>query len=103
VLSQVNGAEMAGPDFMEGVFSLRAGEVGVAVNNPETIVYVVRVMSESPPAATLREMFLASGITSDVVSIARMEQARIYSDWYQSLEEEMDVKWLREPESATRF
>ena len=98
--SQVEGVESAGPDFMEAVFSLRKDEVGVAVNQPRTMVYVVRVQSETPSDAVLRDMFFSAGITNDVNKIAQREQLRVLSEWYDTIEQEMNVKWLREPQAG---
>jgi hypothetical protein len=93
-LSSVDGVEFAGMDFMESVFSLDPGETGVAVNQPQTIVYVVRVASESPDEEELRQKFLQGGFYR-AVSLAGMERYRFMGEWYRDLDKEMEVEWHR--------
>jgi hypothetical protein len=101
--SRVEGVQSAGPDFMETVFSLHVGEVGVTVNHPLTTVYVVRAISRAPSEELLRDQFLATGISRDVSMIAQLELRRVYYEWYQNLEMEMNVKWQREPVASSRL
>ncbi|MBC8355169.1 MAG: hypothetical protein H8E66_24605 [Planctomycetes bacterium] len=92
-LSQVDGVEAAGDEFMKKVFSLKAGEVGVAVDQPQAVVYVVRVAAETPSEEMLKEQFLASGVTPEMSQIAFVEIEDVWQDWYKDLQEEMSVKW----------
>jgi len=94
-LSTVDGVEFAGMDFMEAVFALEPGETGVAVNEPQTFVYVVRVVSETPDEDERRENFLTSGVSFQTFHMAAMERDRVMEQWYRDLDEEMDVKWHR--------
>ncbi|HEY2827973.1 MAG TPA: hypothetical protein VGJ04_10265, partial [Pirellulales bacterium] len=57
-LTQVSGVEQAGNEFMKAVFALRPGEIGVGVNEPQTVYYVVQVESEEPPIDDLRQEFM---------------------------------------------
>jgi hypothetical protein len=93
VLSQVDGVEAAGMDFMKSVFSLKQGEVGVAVDQPHDMVYVVRILAETPSDEMRKEQFLASGLTPEVSQIAYVEIEGVWQDWYRDLEREMKVKW----------
>ena len=92
-LSQVDGVEAAGNEFMKSVFSLKNGEVGVAIDQPEAMVYVVRIAAETPSDEMLKEQFLASGITPEMSQIAFVEIEDVWQDWYKDLEQEMKVKW----------
>ncbi|MDA1052484.1 MAG: hypothetical protein O3C40_18665 [Planctomycetota bacterium] len=92
-LSQVDGVEAAGNDFMKAVFSLKPGEVGVAVDQPQAMVYVVRIAAETPSEEILKEQFLASGVTPEMSQIAYSEIEDVWQDWYKDLEQEMNVKW----------
>jgi hypothetical protein len=92
-LSQVDGVEAAGNEFMRSVFSLKKGEVGVAVDQPQAMVYVVRIAAEIPSDETLKEQFLASGVTPEVSQIAFVEIEDVWQDWYKDLEKEMKVEW----------
>jgi hypothetical protein len=73
------------------------GEVGVAENRPQTEVYVVRVVSESPDEDQRRQQFLEGGVTYDTLIIAMFEHQRYLERTYRQLEEEMQVKWNRPP------
>jgi len=94
-LSSVDGVEFAGMDFMEAVFALEPGETGVAVNEPQTFVYVVRVVSESPDEDERRKNFLERGVTFQTFHIAAIERDRTMEQWYRGLDKEMDVTWHR--------
>jgi hypothetical protein len=88
----------AGQDFMQAVFDLDVGQVGVAVNQPQKFVYVVRVDSQEPTDEQRRAAFFAAGITPEVNYLVQMEQADIIRDWYTGLEKEYQVSWKRDPE-----
>ncbi len=44
VVSEVEGVNMPGQAFMREVFSLKQGEVGAAMNQPQTVAYVIRAV-----------------------------------------------------------
>jgi len=98
MLNVVEGVEHAGQDFMQAVFALRPGEVGVAVNTPQTVAYVVRLISESPPEEQRRTQFVEGGLTGDMGFLARVELQGFLNQWHRDLEKEMQVKWHRPPE-----
>jgi len=56
-ISEVKGVDTPGNDFMQDVFSLKKGQVGTAVNDPKTVVYVVRVADSNPLPETLWATF----------------------------------------------
>jgi hypothetical protein len=58
-LTKVSGVEQGGNDFLKAVFALKEGQTGVAVNQPETIYYVVQIESEEPGLDKLHDEFLA--------------------------------------------
>jgi hypothetical protein len=87
----------AGDDFMRAVFDLGVGQVGVAVNEPETFVYVVRVDSEEPTDEQRRAAFFTAGLTPEVNYLVQTEQADIIRDWYTSQEKDCQLKWKRDP------
>jgi len=98
-LSPVDGVEHAGSDFMQSVFALDVGQTGVAFNQPHTFVYVTRVASESPSDDALREMFLQIGASMELQQIAMMDRQDIRRLWLQSIEREMNLEWVRPPQS----
>jgi hypothetical protein len=84
-LSSVDGVDFAGQEFMQSVMALKPGEVGVAVNQPHTVVYVVRIVSESPPEEALREMFLQTGNSMELQQVAQMERSDMRRSWIEQL------------------
>jgi len=55
-LSEVEGVQDAGSDFMREAFNLSVGETGLAMNQPQTICYVIRVVSLEPSREVLRKI-----------------------------------------------
>jgi hypothetical protein len=109
-LSPIPGVDGAGHDFREIMFRLRPGQVGVAVNQPQRTVYVIRLISEAPSEDVLRSSFLASnaptlisrGQTNPVGYLARNESDRLLGQWYQGLLKDIDFQWARDPQGPTR-
>ncbi|MHB0959535.1 MAG: hypothetical protein ACYC0X_28965 [Pirellulaceae bacterium] len=105
MLSPVNGmagdqpvtVAGAGNDFMQAVFDLDVGQVGVAVNEPQTFVYVIRIEGEEPPEEQRRAAFFAAGLTQEVNYLVQAEQSEIIRDWYSGLEKDYQVAWERDP------
>ena len=100
-LSDVVGVENAGQDFMKVVFSLKPGEVGVAMNMPRSKVYVFRLVSDSPPVDLLKQLFLTSGDSPEVQYIAYIESISLLREWYSNLESELGVSWNIDTGGAT--
>ena len=96
-LSEVPGVVDAGPAFMRAVFDLRVGDVGVAVNQPETIAYVVRVTTSEPPQQVLRDMFLADKMNFGYMSIAREENGVLLRTWVGDCNRAVRLTWARPP------
>jgi hypothetical protein len=96
-LSTVPGIDLAGTEFMEGVFRLKPGEAGVAPNRSHRTVYVVRVVSQEPTDDVLREQFLESGLNMQVRMVARNELMRTSFEMFDGLDKEMELVWERPP------
>jgi hypothetical protein len=99
-LSQVDGVEYAGNDFMRVVFNLPVGGVGVAPNQPESIFYVVRVLKRSPGDEVMRELFASSSpqrLLEQIGMVAYREHQELDNQWLADLSKEYDVKWQRAP------
>jgi hypothetical protein len=99
-LSEVIGIPLAGNEFMEAVFSLEVGQSGVAINQPHTTVYVVRVVAEEPALDIRREMFLSSlqaGLFGDLARFAIMERQRMASEVIENLHKEYQLVWVESP------
>jgi hypothetical protein len=99
----IQGIELAGRDFMQGVFALKPGETGAAPNHPHTRVYVVRAKSQEPDDARLQTQFSEMGYNQLVLMLASRERQ---DGWYQSLrnvEQEYRVTWQRPPRADRRM
>jgi len=92
-ISRVENVDLAGTDFMRAVFRLKTGETGVAINQPKTIVYVVRITSESPSEEVLRERFLQTGANFEVAHLAQTEGSSVAANWIKDLEDQLKVQW----------
>ncbi len=94
-LSEVDGVDQAGPDFMQTVFGLPAGGLGVAFNQPRDIVYVIRAIEFDPSDEQLREGFAREN-PSRYLSAGMNDQRAIYRHWIDELKTQADVRWLRQ-------
>jgi len=99
-ISPVVGVESPGEDFMKAVFALQEGEVGVAVNEPQSIVYAVRFISEPRTEEQRRIEFMERMQTGGMFAMYPHMTAvqEIMGDWRKDLEKEMNLKWERPPE-----
>jgi hypothetical protein len=95
-LSEIDGVQDIGNDFMRAVFDLEVGEIGVAVNNPQTVVYVVSVTSMAPSRNQLRETFVSDPAMASA-DAGDLERQELIADWRKKLYEDAGVKWLVEP------
>ena len=98
VLSQPEGVQMPGEDFMEAVFGLEPEQTTVAFNEPRTVCYALRLDALEPPAAELREKFLeAKSDPRRIGAVAQGEFSRSFGDWLTGLEKRYGLTWTRQP------
>jgi hypothetical protein len=57
-LSEVDGVDGAGPEFMEAVFKLGDGQVAATVNHAHSVAYVIRLAGREQSEQAMREDFL---------------------------------------------
>ena len=95
-LSQVEGVDMAGPEFMRAVFQLKQGQVGVAMNHPETIAYVVRASEINPPRSTLWAQFQVDNFAT-YADVASADRGQMFQAWQDELRETAGLEWVRPP------
>jgi hypothetical protein len=93
-LSEVEGVDTAGPEFMQKVFSTTAGQSGVAPNGPRTIYYVYRVLEFLPEATELEKRFSTDTVQGAARSLAFNDAQEMFASWYSEVEKELDVKWV---------
>jgi hypothetical protein len=96
-LSQVEGAPMVDLDFMRVVFNLDVNQIGIAMNAPQTVVYVVQLINYSPPQDVLWQIFLAEDF-SKYSSIAVGDWQTDHKAWLESLKTYAGLKWEIKPE-----
>lgn len=101
--STVPGIELAGREFMQGVFSLKPNGTGVAPNEAHKIVYVVRLLSQDPDEERLRTQFLESGYNNMVLMLAQSEALETQYAWYRGVADRYEVKWERPPQEDRRM
>ena len=95
--SQIEGVDQAGEDFKETVFSLdfEKGEVGVALNQPKTAAYVIRILYETADKENRTIGLLRAGPPDRVIGqLASRQDNKEYLDWLQSVEKEMQLEWV---------
>ena len=92
---------MPGDDFMREVFRLKKDGVGVAFNQPKTIVYVVRVIDVNPLPEVLWKGFLAEDYsTYELVGYG--EQYDTIRAWREQIKSAAGFEWNREVYRPTR-
>ena len=56
-ISEVSGVDYAGEEFMQTVFHLEPGQIGVALNAPQNVAYVIQLTDLSPSHDVLWKQF----------------------------------------------
>jgi hypothetical protein len=98
--SQVEGVDGAAEDFMKTVFSLAPTETGVAMNQAQNKVYVIRLKRFDPLDADLREQFAATK-PEQYIDMATVGRQSLVQNWYDGLASEAGVRWHRETRSPS--
>jgi hypothetical protein len=96
-LSEVEGLQHAGSEFMRKVFSLGVGETGEAMNEPQSICYVVRVVSLEPSREVLRNLFMVDAF-STYEAAAFDDRRGAYEAWIKGIEHEANLEWKKPPD-----
>ena len=99
--AEINNTLIVAPGerFMEVAYGLAVNEVGVAMNQSETVAYIIRVTESSPPIEELRQSFqsmkfnpyLYVGKQAEMIREAR--NARL-----KRIQDEVGFKWINKPE-----
>ena len=82
---------------MQAVFHLKTGEVGVAMNHPETIAYVVRVVSHGRTLSQLHNNFLLTS-TPSVSQVSQINSQNIFLSLIRDLETASNLHWNYPPD-----
>lgn len=98
-ISEVEGVEAAGPDFMRTVFRLDAGGIGVAMNHPQTSAYVVRAVEFNPLPEVLWTLFLEDPLSRYMA--AAQDRREVASDWMEGIKQAAGFEWKEKPDQQT--
>lgn len=96
-ISTVPGLEYAGGEFMRTVFRLEPGRIGVAMNAPKTIAYVVRPREFSPSHEVLWKEFEVDDFAK-YAPAASDDQQQILRAWIDEIQASAGVEWKRKPD-----
>ena len=100
-LTRVVGIDQVGTEFMRSVFALQSGQVGLAMNQPGKIIYVVHLLTYTPGEETLWKLFADEAANpntlSRLFSVQRLERTALVNAWYADLEKNAGLHWEREP------
>ena len=90
--------DIPGTEFMETVYSLQVGEMGVVFNQPQTFAYVVRVTSSSPSTDALWERFQTAQ-SWEYLGAGRYEMERMMSEaWLDEIRAKTGFRWVNKPD-----
>jgi hypothetical protein len=96
-LSKIDEVDDAGPEFMQKVFSLKPGEVGVAMNHPKTMVYVVQVRSLDTNPRLMVDTFVADLSSqksrSEANMAAQLEMLELSRRLFEQIDKDYHVQW----------
>jgi hypothetical protein len=100
-LSQPQGLESVGPDFMREVFKLKQGDVAALPNYDKSIVYVVRLADQVETDEQLRSNFLEQANFWPGRYIMRNNSAQSERNAAMSaMLENINVEWKRDDAQA---
>lgn len=101
-VSQPDGLEMPGEDFMRAVFALEPGGTTTAFNEPRTVCYAIRLVAFTPPDDELRTAFLdPNADRRRIDAVVERDQARAFQAWLADLEQEAGLEWKRPPQGRS--
>ena len=100
-ISNVAGVDFAGDEFMGTVFHMEPSQVGVAMNAPKTVVYVIRLDKLSPSQDVLWTQFEVDDF-SKYGPAAATDQRQIYRAWLDELKTSAGLEWKHKPPEQTQ-
>ena len=99
-LSTVAGVDYAGEEFMRTVFHLESGQVGVALNAPQTVAYVVR-LSSSAHRTKCSGSSSRSTTSASTPRPPQDDRQQIVRAWLDEIKSSAGVEWKRKPDRMT--
>ena len=99
-INQVKGVDRPGNEFMETVFGLGINKIGVAMNQPQTVAYCIRLRSHGTNPKVQREFFLTAPMQQYAVAYAE-DASQAQRTWRKNLHDEAGLHWVRPPAEFT--
>jgi hypothetical protein len=91
-MSEVQGVDEPGDAFMKKVSEMTVGDVSVALNQPETIAYVIRVTKVDPFESVLKTRFLSQSFAM-YQSVATPEMIKQQRAWLDHILKDIDFQF----------
>jgi hypothetical protein len=95
-IPEIEGIDRPGHGFMRAVAALAPGEAGYAFNEPESVVYVIRVVKDATAPGMLRDRFFIASYFRYQLN-GRLDVGEVVRAWQKSLFDEEGVNWERPP------
>ncbi len=92
VLSQVKGVDSPGHEFMRTVFGLDVGQIGVAMNQPQTVAYIIRLTSLEPSREVQRAEFISERLPF-YMRTATADQQELIDAWRKGIGRAARLVW----------
>jgi hypothetical protein len=86
-----------GTEFMQTVFDMSAGDVGVAMNQPQTAAYVIHLVAFTPSEQELQKVFEEDDPFYQIRELALDDQKRIDQAWQEEMMKAAGFKWQIKP------
>jgi hypothetical protein len=96
-ISEIEGVEAPGAEFMAAVFALSPGQVGVAMNHPKTAAYVVQVDDYTPADSVLWARFLSDDY-SKYQAVSNSDRSAQFEAWLHNIRTDAGFQWVRQPD-----
>ena len=97
-LSEPEGIDGPGDEFMRAVFALEPGKTATAFNRPQTVCYAVRLERFEPEAEKLRERFAAGRRDQRRLAlVGRQQMSTEFGKWFAAFEEQQKIEWRQPP------
>jgi hypothetical protein len=102
-MSDPEGVSMPGEEFMRAVFALEPDATSAAFNEPQTVCYAIRMVSQEPSPEQLRERFVAArGDRQRTGMLEQAEMSRSFRGTLDELQKRRGLDWKRQPRGFER-
>jgi len=88
-----------GVNFMETAYSLQPGESGVAMNQPQMLVFVIRLVGSTPHEELLWSFFVTTPLMDYEGAGKEDSQREMMRKWLEEIERNVGFQWVNRPKS----